>query len=337
VTNELFNTQNEKEQVIHMQRDYSQWSKAEWQLKWGGIFAGLSVGIAVQIVFTMLGLAIGAWSIDFRHSQPASGIPLATGLWAAVSMLISAFIGGYVASRSSGASIRTAGLYHGAVVWGVTSIVFTWLATTALSFMIGGLFAAFGTGLQMLNQGVGTAVSAASVFRPGKGELTGADLRRQIESVLQATDKPELQPGTISKDLDSLTAQAKDGQPLGKLTDSAIAEIQAKLAVMDRGAAVSLMVNKLGLSEPQAQRVADSAIEMVSSIKAAGTGVKEKSIDLGNATMTGIGSAAWWLFILAVLSLGASLAGGALGTGRMIVQHVQTEPYREDVKRAANT
>jgi hypothetical protein len=321
-----------------MQATYEQWSQGRGHIQWGAIVAGLAVGLAVQMLFTLLGLAIGAWSIDLREAQPAGGIPLATGLWTGMSMLISAFVGGYAASRLSGASSRTEGLYHSAVLWGVTSVVFAWLGTTALSFMIGGLFTTLGGGLQMLSQGVGTAMSAAASKLPSAdtANITAADLRNQIESVLKATEKPELQPSTLNKEIDKKSAQAREGQSLQKVSDSTIGEIRDKLAAMDRDAAVNVMVNKLGMSEKQAQEVAQSVIGMVESVKQAGKGIKEQSMDLGNATMTRVGSAAWWLFVLAVLSLGASLIGGALGTGGEFSSRLQGRAYPLEVKPAMN-
>ena len=321
-----------------MQATYERWSEGRSQIQWGAIIAGLAVGLAVQMVLTLLGLSIGASSIDLRETHPGGGIPLATGLWTGVSMLISAFIGGYVASRLSGASVRAEGLFHGAVLWAVTSVVFAWLGTTALSFMIGGLFTTLGGGMQMLGQGVGTAVSAAAskVAGSGTANITAADLRTQIESALKATEKPELQPGTIRKDIGQKNAQARDGGSIQNLTESTLGEIRDKLAAMDRGAAVNVMVNKLGMSERQAQEVAQSAIGAVESIKGAGKDIKDKSLDLGNATMTGVGSAAWWLFVLAVLSLGASLIGGALGIGRDVMTR-ESVAYPLDVKPAMTT
>ncbi|HET9961643.1 MAG TPA: hypothetical protein VFQ34_04875 [Nitrospiraceae bacterium] len=321
-----------------MQTTFDQWSQGQIRIKWGAIFAGLAVGIATQMALALLGLAIGAWSIDLRDAQPAEGIPLGTGLWAGLSMLLSAFIGGYVASSLSGTSIRRDGLYHGAVLWGVTWIVFAWLTTTALSVMIGGVFTAFGSGLQMLNRSVGTAVSAAAANVSGRGTLNiqAADLRKQVESVLRATEKPELQPGTINKDMDRATAEVKDGQSLERVTDAAIGEIQEKLTAMDRTAAVNVMMNKLGLSEKQAQEVAQSTLGMVASLKEAGSEVKEKSLDLGNATMAGLGSAAWWLFVFAVLSLGTSLVGGFFGISHELLGQMEGDAYRKEVKRAVN-
>ena len=321
-----------------MQATYEQWSQGRSSIQWGAIVAGLALGLAVQMLMTLLGLAIGAWSIDLREAQPTDGIPLATGLWTGMSMLISAFVGGYAASRLSGVPSRTEGIYHGAVLWGVTSVVFAWLGTTALSFMIGGVFTTIGGGLQMLSQGVGTAVTAVSAKMPGTGisNITAADLRNQIESVLKATEKPELQPSTLSKDIDKKTAQARQGQSVQKVSDSTIGEIRDKLVAMDRDAAVNIMVNKLGMSEKQAQEVAQTVIGMVATVKEKGNEIKEKSMDFGNATMTRVGSAAWWLFVLALLSLGASLIGGALGTDGEFLGRLDGKAYPLEVKPAMN-
>ncbi len=321
-----------------MQATIQHWSYGGARIKWGAIFAGLAVGIAVQMVFTLLGLAIGAWSVDLRDVQPAEGIPLGTGLWAGISMLISAFIGGYVTARLSGAYLRMDGLYHGAVVWGVTWLVFAWLATTALSFMVGGLFSAFGSGLQMLNQGVGTAVSTAAskATEGGALKVSAGDLRKQIEALLTASGKPELQPTAITKEADKVTAQVKSGQSVDKVSDSVIGEIQEKLSAMDREAAVNVMVNKLGLSENQAQEVAQSTVGAIASIKEAGKGVKEQSKDLGNTAIARLGSTAWWLFLFAVLSLGMSLAGGVIGSVGRVLREAEDETHGSDVRRAAN-
>jgi hypothetical protein len=190
----------------------------------------------------------------------------------------------------------------------------------------------------MLNRSVGTAVSAAAANVSGRGTLNiqAADLRKQVESVLRATEKPELQPGTINKDMDRATAEVKDGQSLERVTDAAIGEIQEKLTAMDRTAAVNVMMNKLGLSEKQAQEVAQSALGMVASLKETGSEVKEKSLDLGNATMAGIGSASWWLFVFAVLSLGTSLAGGFFGISHELSGQMEGDAYRKEVKRAVH-
>ena len=68
-----------------------------------------------------------------------------------------------------------------------------------------------------------------------------------------------------------------------------------------------------GMSKAQAEEVVQSTIGMVEPLKAKAQEVKEQSVDVANATIKNLASAAWWMFLLAIFSLLASLGGGAFG------------------------
>jgi hypothetical protein len=315
---------------MELERTMQHWSLGNARIKWGAILAGLVVGLATQMMLSLLGLAIGAWSIDLRESEAMNGIPLGSGIWAGISMFISAFIGGYVAARLAGAYGRMDGFYHGATVWGVTWLVFAWLTTTALSFMVGGIFSTLGTAIQSVGQGVGTA--ASKLAGSTNINLSVDDIRQQVESVLRATGKEELQPGQVKKDAGAVADKAQSGQPLNQVTDSALAELQQKLTALDRDAAINVMVTKLGMTRPQAEQVAQSTIGVIGPIKQTVHNVKEQSVGAANNAITQIGSAAWWLFLLALLTLGASLGGGSLGVVKDPLLTVEEQSMR-DVRR----
>ena len=312
---------------MEVERTMQYWSVGSARIKWSAIFAGMVVGLATQMMLTLLGLAIGAWSMDLRESQSMTGVPIGAGIWTGISMLISAFVGGYVAARMAGAYNRMDGVYHGATVWGITWLVFAWLTTTALSFMIGGVFSTLGTAIQSVGQGVGTAASKLAATT--NLNLSVADIRKQVESVLTATGKQELQPGQIKQDAGAVTDKAQGGQPLNQVTDSALSELQQKLTALDRDAAINVMVNKLGMTRPQAEQVAQSTIGVIGPIKQTMQNVKEQSVDAANAAITQIGSAALWLFLLALLTLGASVGGGAYGIGEEGSLTVDEQSLRE--------
>jgi hypothetical protein len=320
---------------MEITRTAREWNIGASHIRWSAVFAGFVVGISVQMVLTLLGLAIGAWSVDLRDSHPAQGIPIGTGIWTGISMLISAFIGGYVTSRLSGAPLRSDGIYHGAVVWGITWLVFAWLATTAMATMIGGLFSAFGSGLHTLGQaagqGVSTAVSKVTEKTNANTNVSAEGLRKQIESILQATQKPELQPGEMKKDAGRVTEKAQTGQSLSQVTDAGVAELKEKLAALDQEAAVNVMVNKFGMSKTQAQEVVQSTIGMIEPLKGKVQDVKEQSVDIAAATIKKLASAAWWMFVLAMLSLFATLGGGALGIPN---EAVTTIERRTEMRKA---
>ncbi len=296
---------------MEFERTLQQWSLGGSRIKWGAIFAGWVVGLATHMMLTLLGLAIGAWSIDLRQSGAMNGIPLGTGIWTGVSMLIAAFVGGYVAARLAGAFNRMDGVYHGATVWGLNWLAFAWLTTTALSFMMGGVFSTLGTAIQSISQGVGTAASKVA----GNVDINVStdDIRKQIESILAATGKSELQPGEMKKDAGALTDKAQSGQPLSKVTESALSELQQKLTALDRDAAINVMVSKFGMTRPQAEQVAQSTIGALGPIRQTMQNVKEQSVDVASRAISQVGLAALWLFLLAMVTLGASLGGGSFG------------------------
>jgi MFS family permease len=219
---------------MEFQRTTQQWSIGGSRIKWSAVFAGLVVGMAAQMTFTLLGLAIGAWSLDFHDPQAAQGISTGTAIYTAVTLLISAFIGGFVTARLAGSYLRSDGLFHGVVVWGLTCMLSAFLATTAMASLVGGIFSMFGTVLQGLGQGAASAAASVAERAPADPNLL-RNLRAEIESALQATGKPELQPGDISQDAERVAEEAKGRSP-GEITDTALAEVQNKLNALDREA-----------------------------------------------------------------------------------------------------
>lgn len=168
---------------MEAQRIVSRRSYFSW-ISWGSILAGVFVGLAVYMLLALLGVAAGLSAVDPQAADPAGSVPVATGIWTGISLLISAFIGGYVAARMSGLSRLGDGLFHGFVSWGVTTVLFAYLATTAVGSMLGGTFNVLGQGLQGATQG---AVSQAAA-PDGSIAQAGQELRQRAEGVVdQAT------------------------------------------------------------------------------------------------------------------------------------------------------
>lgn len=138
-------------------------------IRWGAVLAGVAVGVSVQLVLTLLGIASGL----SLSSVSAVGGP-ATGalVWAGLSLLMAAVIGTYVAGRMCGLKRKTDGLLHGAVTWAVTTLLFVFLATSASGSLLSGLFSSLssdntiaqGVGVTgMINRQIGTNTSAESL------------------------------------------------------------------------------------------------------------------------------------------------------------------------------
>ena len=113
------------------------------RISWGAIIAGLIVALVTQIVLTMLGVAIGAATIDpLQEQRPLEGLGTGAAIWWVVSSLISLFLGGCVAGRLAGVPRKGDGALHGIIMWGTATLITLLLAGTALSGLFGGAFSA---------------------------------------------------------------------------------------------------------------------------------------------------------------------------------------------------
>ncbi len=126
---------------------------------WGAIFAGVVVGLVVQVLLTMLGVGIGAATIDpaTNGSPGASTFSMASGIWYVVSGLIAAFAGGYVAARMSGKTVATTGALHGLTTWAFTTLLVLYLLSTAVGSIVGGTFSGVAGAVSGLGQTVAQA------------------------------------------------------------------------------------------------------------------------------------------------------------------------------------
>ncbi|HEX7089184.1 MAG TPA: hypothetical protein VF192_03555 [Longimicrobiales bacterium] len=135
------------------------------RMSWGAVFAGFIVAMVVQMILTLLGLAIGLGAIDLTTGD-FSGLGTGAAIWAGLTALISLFVGGLVAGYLAGRLTRGNGMLHGVLVWGLTMLLTTFALTSGLGTLLGGVFSVTGQAVSGL---VGTAgqLGAAAVQRPG--------------------------------------------------------------------------------------------------------------------------------------------------------------------------
>src|SRR4051812_30573732 len=93
------------------------------RVSWGAIFAGLFVTIVLQIMLTLLGVAVGLAQVEpLQGETPTKGLAIGSGIWVLVSSLISIWVGACVSGRLSGGPRRADGLLHGIVTWSVSTV-----------------------------------------------------------------------------------------------------------------------------------------------------------------------------------------------------------------------
>ncbi|MGE5609911.1 MAG: hypothetical protein ACM359_11705 [Bacillota bacterium] len=131
------------------------------RVRWSAVVAGLAAALATMIVLSVLGLAIGLTVYDVgERTRP---FQIGSGIWAIVSMIISFFIGGWVASRTAVAT-GDSGVLNGTMVW-----------ASAIPLMLllfaGGLTSVLGT---VAGTPTGERVIHAATQMPGAEQPQGA-------------------------------------------------------------------------------------------------------------------------------------------------------------------
>jgi hypothetical protein len=134
------------------------------RVSWGAILAGVATALVSQLVLNMIGIGIGASTLDpMTNDNPAaSTFSIGAGIWWALSGIIAAFIGGFIASRLSGRPKASTGGWHGLTAWAATTLLVFYLLSTAVGSLVGGAFSTVSGAIGGLGRAAGTAVQTAA-------------------------------------------------------------------------------------------------------------------------------------------------------------------------------
>lgn len=264
------------------------------RISWGSVFAGVVIALAVQFLLNLLGVGIGAAVLDPATSDnpAASTFSMAGGIWFVVAGIISAFVGGYVASRLSGRPSNSTGGYHGLTSWAVTTLVVLYLLTTSVGAIIGGAF----SGLTSVIGGVGqTAATAAGVAAPSIANSANpmAGIEQQVRSST-GNDPQALQDAAVSAVQAVMTGDEATAEDARVRAAEAIARAQS-------------------IPVEQARTQVDQYEKTYRENMAA---AKQQAVDAAQAATAAVSTGAILAFVALVLGAIASWFGGTTGTKR---------------------
>jgi hypothetical protein len=94
-------------------------------ISWSAVFAGVAIAFAAQLLLNMLGLSIGAATVNVAagSTPQASTFSTGAGIWWAIASIASAGAGGYAAGRLSGRQDASTTAWHGLTSWAVSTLL----------------------------------------------------------------------------------------------------------------------------------------------------------------------------------------------------------------------
>src|SRR5215468_4825121 len=130
------------------------------QISWGAVLAGVVVGLVTQILLNLLGIGIGAATLEpaLGDNPSAMSLSIGAGIWFALSSILAALAGGYAAGKLAGVPNEAAGSWHGLTTWALATLIVFYLLSSTLGGILGGAY----RGMTNVLGGVTSAVSSAA-------------------------------------------------------------------------------------------------------------------------------------------------------------------------------
>lgn len=147
------------------------------RVSWGAVFAGVFCGMAIQLLLTSLGGAIGLTTLDAAGTDAAKGVGIGAGIWLLISMLVSAYAGGWIAARLSANTDRLDSAIHGLASWAVTWLLGAALMLAGAGALLGGLGRLVGGAARMapeMMSATGTGGAVVDTVRSVGNQIQGA-------------------------------------------------------------------------------------------------------------------------------------------------------------------
>ena len=191
------------------------------RVSWGAVLAGVVVTLVTQLILNMLGIGVGAATIDpinTGDTPSATSFSIGAGLWWTLSGIIASVAGGYAAGRLSGRPKESTAAWHGLTSWALATLIIFYLLTSAVGGILGGAYRTVAGALGGVAQTVGsTAQTAAQAAAPNLSRVADpfGSIEQSVRNASGGNDPAALRDAAVSAMRAALTgdqAQAADAR-----------------------------------------------------------------------------------------------------------------------------
>jgi hypothetical protein len=124
--------------MTQMARDYVTTGPVAEQhvhVSWRAILAGIVVALAVELLLTLLGFAVGLTAFEPTPGA-TKGVGMGLGIWLILTAIASVFAGAYFGARVAGDPWKGDGVAHGVMVWAGFTILSLWLVGSGIGKIV---------------------------------------------------------------------------------------------------------------------------------------------------------------------------------------------------------
>jgi hypothetical protein len=238
--------------------------------------------------------------VDPNDPGSAKSAGIGTGIWSLIAPIIALFAGGIVASRTAGVVDKAGGALHGAVLWGLTTLVGVIVMGMAISSLLGAVFSVGKTAVGA----TGAAIAGVASQGAQAGKVASAfgldanDALAPVNQRLQQEGKPAITA-------DQLQAATKD-----------VLNTALQQGRLDREVLVSSIARDTSLSRQDAEDIA-GRIETQWNQAQAKVGQVAQQVQQGALKAADTtGHVFWGVFFALLLGLASSILGATLGVSK---------------------
>jgi hypothetical protein len=269
------------------------------KVTWGAVFAGVVVMLVTQLILNLLGIGIGAATLDpaagAAENPSASTFSIGAGIWFLLAGILASLAGGYAAGRLAGKPKESTASWHGLTAWALTTLVIFYLLTTTVGGILGGAYRTVTSALGNVTQAVGsTAQTAAQVAAPNMSRVADplSSIEQQIRGATGGNDPAALRDAAVASVRAALTGNEQQAADARNRAADALA--RAHNIPVDQAR------TQVQQYEQQYRQAADQA--------------KQQATQAADAASSAVSTAALFAAFGLVLGAVAAWFGGRLGT-----------------------
>jgi plasmid maintenance system antidote protein VapI len=324
----------------------------ENRISWRSVFAGVVGVLAISILLSLLGVALGFALLDPESTTDiTNGSGIAVTIWTLISLVVSLGLGGYIAGRLSGID----GHLHGFLVWALSLLVAIWFGAMTINNaarITGSALSSVTSAAGSVASGIGKGgLNLASVGTQAFEELVPLpDFKNSDEKLsvaLQKTGIAELQPDYLKAQgewaKEQIKTAAKDlvvhpdnsDQIIKNLSETLKQRAQSVSSSIDRDEVSKALAKNTDLTPAEADQAVNNYLVQqdeffknldanIEQAKVKYAELKQQTREKAAAASNAAAKAALWSFIGLLIGLIVTVFAGKFGVQRVQRKQITT-------------